>query len=249
MLAQLSKLTDIRRGFVGEWVVTFIFLLFGTTSLLQAFVIPTSSMEGTLLIGDHVLVDKLTYSPQDPAAHHVLPYHDVRRGDIIVFTYPLDKTQQYVKRAIGLPGDHVRLENKRLILNGHGVDEPYAVHVPGIDPYRDNFPSYVSAGLRPQALDMLSKYVVNGELVVPTGYIFAMGDNRDVSDDSRYWGLVPRDYVTGTPLIIYWSFDAPTQDLINPNIGVDHITDVVTHFFSKTRWNRTFTMPHSYSLK
>jgi signal peptidase I len=249
MLSRLAKLTDIRRGFVGEWVVTFVFLLFGTTSLLQAFVIPTSSMEGTLLIGDHVLVDKLTYSPADSAAHHVLPYHDIQRGDIIVFNYPLDIREHYVKRAIGLPGDHIRLENKQLILNGKAVAEPYAVHVPGDDPYRDNFPANASAGLRPRALSMLANDVVNGELVVPPGYIFAMGDNRDVSDDSRFWGLVPRDYINGTPLVIFWSFDAPTADLINPNIGIDHVTDMVLHFFSKTRWNRSFKLVHSYKLQ
>ncbi|HWC96092.1 MAG TPA: signal peptidase I [Candidatus Sulfopaludibacter sp.] len=248
MLSRLAKLIDIRRGFVGEWAVTFIFLLFGTTSLLQAFVIPTSSMENTLLIGDHVLVDKLTYSPADSATHHLLPYHDIRRGDVIVFAYPLDIKQEYVKRAIGLPGDHVRLENKRLILNGKAVTEPYTVHIPGEDPYRDNFPANASSALRPRALAMLADHVVNGELVVPRGYIFAMGDNRDVSDDSRYWGLVPRDSIAGTPLVIYWSFDAPTEALVNPNIGIDHVSDVVLHFFSKTRWHRMFQRVHSYPL-
>jgi signal peptidase I len=249
MLSRLAKLTDIRRGFVGEWVVTFVFLLFGTTNLLQAFVIPTSSMENTLLIGDHVLVDKLTYSPPDSTAHHVLPYHDIRRGDIIVFNYPLDIKEHYVKRAIGLPGDRIRLENKQLILNGKAVAEPYTVHEPGSDPYRDNFPAYASAALRPRALAMLAGNVVNGELVVPPGYVFAMGDNRDVSDDSRFWGLVPRDYINGTPLVIFWSFDAPTADLINPNVGIDHISDMVLHFFSKTRWNRSFKLVHSYRLQ
>jgi len=243
--------TQVHRGFIGEWVVTIILLLFGTTTLLQAFVIPTPSMENTLLVGDHVLVDKLTYSPTDQVTQHWLPYREVRRGDVIVFRYPLDISTDYVKRAIGLPGDRVRLENKRLILDGKPVDEPYAVHIPGsVESYRDNFPSGTpSQPLRPRALDMLERYVVNGELVVPPGFIFAMGDNRDNSDDCRFWGLVPRENIRGTPLLIYWSFDAPTEDLINPNIGVDHVVDVVAHFFTKTRWSRSFKFVHSYPLQ
>ncbi len=240
----------VRRGFIAEWAVTIILLLFGTTTLLQAFVIPTGSMESTLLIGDHVLVDKLTYSPTDPVTRRWLPYRDVRRGDIIVLRYPLDIASDYVKRAIGLPGDRIRLENKRLILNGKPVDEPYAVHVQGdSDAYRDNFPSVPPIRpLRPRAMEMLERYVVNGELVVPPGFIFAMGDNRDNSDDCRFWGLVPRENIRGTPVMIYWSFDATTEDLTNPNIGVDHIVDIVAHFFTKTRWSRTFKFVRSYPL-
>ena len=156
-----------------------------------------------------------------------------------------------MKRAIGVPGDHIRFENKQLILNGKLVNEPYTVHSQQYpDPYRDNFPASAHAmPLRPRAAEMIEKYVVNDELVVPPGYIFAMGDNRDDSDDSRYWGLVPRENIVGTPVIIYWSFEAPTQDLINGNVGVDHIVDVVTHFFTKTRWSRTFKLIRGYPLK
>ncbi len=246
--SSLTGLTDIRRGFVGEWVVTFIFLLFGTTNLLQAFVIPSGSMENSLLVGDHVLVDKLTYSPADPASGHMLPYRHVRRGDIIVFTYPLDIKISYVKRAIGLPGDHIRFENKQLILNGKAVAEPYAVHLPMSNAYADNFPAYAPPDLRPRARQMLDDYVVNGELVVPAGFVLALGDNRDNSDDSRLWGLVPYDSIEGTPLVVYWSFDAPTEDLLNNNISIDHVSDIVLHFFSKTRWNRTMKLVHGYRL-
>ena len=119
--------SQVSRGFIGEWAVTIILLLFGTTTLLQAFVIPTGSMENTLLVGDHVLVNKLTYSPTDQVTRHWLPYREVQRGDVIVFSYPLDITRDLVKRAIGVPGDRIRLENKRLILNGKLIDEPYAV--------------------------------------------------------------------------------------------------------------------------
>ena len=250
--ARFSELTqEVHRGFVAEWMVTIVLLLFGTTTLIQAFVIPSASMVGTLLIGDHVLVDKLVYSPNGALSSGVLPYREVRRGDIIVFRYPLNISQDYVKRAIGIPGDHIRFDNKELILNGHRVKEPYALHsAPYPDTYRDNFPNAPpNLPLRPRAVEMLERNTVNGELVVPAGFIYAMGDNRDDSDDSRYWGLVPRENIVGTPLIIYWSYDAPTADLTNGNIGIDHIVDVVSHFFTKTRWTRTFKLIHGYPLR
>lgn len=252
ILAKYRGLSQqVPRGFAGEWAVNVILLLFGTTTLLQAFVIPTGSMESTLMVGDHVLVDKLTYSPSDKVTQHWLPYRDVQRGDIIVFRYPLNIASDFVKRAIGLPGDRIRLENKKLILNGKAVDEPYALHIEGSsDAYRDNFPS-APAGfdVKPRAVEMLQRNVVDGELVVPAGFVFAMGDNRDNSEDSRYWGFVPRENIRGTPLLVYWSYDAPSEDLLNPNIGVDHIVDVVAHFFTKTRWSRTFRLVHSYPLR
>ena len=173
-------------------------------------------MENSLLVGDHVLVDKLTYSPGGSVSSHLLPYHDVRRGDVIVFAYPLDIKIDYVKRAIGIPGDRIHFENKQLILNGKPVSEPYAVHLPMTNPYIDNFPRYAPPGLRPRAQQMLDEHVVNGELVVPPGFVLALGDNRDNSDDSRLWGLVPRDSIKGTPLVIYWSFDAPSEDPDEP---------------------------------
>jgi signal peptidase I len=241
---------DVKRGFVAEWTVTIILLLFATTTLVQAFVIPSASMEDSLLIGDHVLVDKLVFAPPGKVSKHLLPYRDVRRGDVIVFRYPLNIKEDYVKRAIGVPGDHIRLVNKQLILNGHEVNEPYVKHLSAyIDSYRDNFPSNPNQPVGPSVADMLENHVVNGELVVPPGFIFAMGDNRDDSSDSRYWGFVPRENIEGTPLVIYWSFEAPTADLTNGNIGVDHILDVITHFFTKTRWSRTFRLIHGYPLQ
>jgi signal peptidase I len=241
---------NVHRGFIAEWTVTIVLLLFGTTTLVQAFVIPSASMEDSLLIGDHVLVDKLTYSPGGAVSRHLLPYREVRRGDIIVFRYPLDIREDYVKRAIGVPGDHIRLVNKQVFLNGKPLNEPYVVHKTAyLDSYRDNFPTQPNAPLPPSAMDMLEHHVENGELVVPPGFIFAMGDNRDNSSDSRYWGFVPRENIVGTPLIIYWSFEAPTEDLTNPNIGVDHIVDVVAHFFTKTRWSREFKLIRGYPLQ
>ncbi len=242
---------DVRRGFIAEWTVTIIVMLFLFTNVVQGYAIPSGSMEGTLLTGDHVFVDKMVYAPSDPVSSRLLPYRDVRRGDIIVFRDPVDLNKDLVKRAIGIPGDRIRLVNKQLILNGHAANEPYVQHIfPYIDPYRDNFPDAPpDRSVMPPAVVMLTDNVVNGELVVPSGCIFAMGDNRDDSLDSRYWGFVPRQNIEGTPLVIYWSFDAPTADLMNGNIGVDHMVDVVTHFFTKTRWSRTLHPIHGYPLQ
>jgi signal peptidase I len=241
---------EVHRGFIAEWTVTVILLLFATASLVQAFVIPSASMESSLLVGDHVLVDKLVFAPSGPVSGHILPYRQVRRGDIIVFRYPVDIKQDYVKRAVGLPGDHIRVVNKQLMLNGHFPQEPYVQHVTGyVDSYRDNFPSDPNTIVAPSAKDMLDNHVVNGDVVVPPDCVFAMGDNRDDSLDSRYWGFVPRDNIVGKPLIIYWSYDAPTEALANPSIGIDHIIDLVEHFPTKTRWRRTLRLIHGYPLK
>ena len=238
------------RGFIAEWAVTIILLLFGTTNLVQAFVIPTGSMEDTLLIGDHLLVDKLAYSPAGAVSKHILPYRDVKRGDIIVFRYPVDIQQTFVKRCIGVPGDRIKLVDKRLFLNGHAVNEPYVYHkTEYIDSYRDNFPSEPNVHVAESASDMLNNHVLNGEVVVPPGFYFAMGDNRDSSLDSRYWGFVPGANIVGKPLIIYWSYDATTEALSGSLISIDHLLDLVQHFPTKTRWSRTLRLVHGYPLK
>ncbi|MDQ6676409.1 MAG: signal peptidase I [Acidobacteriota bacterium] len=242
--------TDSTRGVIAEWTVTIILLLFGTTTLVQAFVIPTGSMEDTLLVGDHLLVDKLSYAPPGKVSGSLLPYSNVKRGDIIVFRYPVDIRQTYVKRAMGLPGDHLHLENKKLFLNGHMLNEPYVVHkTEYIDSYRDNFPADPNVPLTPSGQAMLERSIVNKEVVVPPGFIFAMGDNRDSSWDSRYWGFVPRENIIGKPLVIYWSYAASTEDLSNPAIGVDHMLDLAQHFFTKTRWKRTLNFVHGYPVQ
>jgi signal peptidase I len=240
---------DPPRGFVAEWTVTIILLLFGTTTLVQAFVIPTGSMEDSLLIGDHLLVDKLAYAPPGPLSKYILPYEEVTRGDVIVFRYPVDIRQTFVKRCMGVPGDHIKLINKEVYLNGKKLNEPYVVHKTAyIDSYRDNFPSDPNVQIYPPGQDMLEHHVQNGEVVVPPDSFFAMGDNRDSSLDSRYWGFVPRENIVGKPLIIYWSYDAPTEALSNPTIGVDHMIDLAEHFFTKTRWRRTLMLIHGYPV-
>jgi signal peptidase I len=237
------------RGFIAEWTVTIILLLFGTTTLVQAFVIPTGSMEDTLLVGDHLLVDKLAYAPSGPVSKHILPYCEIKRGDIIVFRYPVDIRQTFVKRCIGIPGDHIKLINKQLILNGKAVTEPYVYHkTDAIDSYRDNFPGEPNVHIAETAQDMLLNHVQHGEVVVPPDSYFAMGDNRDLSLDSRYWGFVPRGNIIGKPLIIYWSYDAPTEALSDPSLSWRHMLDLIEHFPTKTRWSRTLRLIHGYPL-
>jgi signal peptidase I len=245
-----AQIPAAHRGFIAEWTVTVILLLFGTTTLLQAFVIPTGSMEDTLLIGDHLLVDKLAYAPGGAVSKYLLPYEDVHRGDIIVFRYPVDIQQTFVKRCIGVPGDHIRLVDKQLILNGKAMNEPYVYHKTGyIDSYRDDFPGPPNMNVAESAQEMLANHVVNGDVVVPPGHYFAMGDNRDWSLDSRYWGFVPRENIIGKPLIIYWSYDASTSALTDSGLGIRHLIDIAMHFPTKTRWSRTLRLIHGYPLK
>jgi signal peptidase I len=240
-----------QRNSVAEWAITILILLFGTSTIAQPFVIPTSSMHNTLLTGDHLIVDKLAYAPPGPISKYLLPYEDVKRGDIIVFRHPTLITVDYVKRVIGLPGDHIKLVNKQVFVNGRPLNEPYTIHLDNFMSYRDNFPAgepdYIpDPKMLERAYAMLRNNVVDGELVVPSGNYFAMGDNRDNSLDSRYWGLVPRDNIMGKPLIIFWSYDAPTDDLKDYNLH--HLIDLGLHFFTKTRWDRTFKLIHGYPL-
>jgi signal peptidase I len=243
-----KSFAESTRGFVVEWTVTILILLFGTTTLMQAFVVPTSSMESTVMTGDHMIVDKLAYAPPGSITKYLLPYTDVKRGDIIVFRWPPDPTQNYIKRVIGVPGDHIRVVNKEVYVNGKKLNEPYVQHIdPRIEPYRDNFPSEPFGPVDQRAIAMLEKNVSNGEVVVPPDRFFAMGDNRDNSLDSRYWGFVPRDNIVGKPFAIFWSYDAPTEALVSYSIR--HFIDLAQHFFTKTRWNRTLLLIRGYPLE
>lgn len=245
-----AKKAEHQRGTIAEWTVTILLLLFGTTTLVQAFVIPTGSMEDTLLIGDHLLVDKLAYAPPGPVSKYLLPYETIDRGDIIVFRYPVDIAQTFVKRVIGVPGDRIRIVNKQVFVNGKSLDEPYKYHKTDyIDSYRDNFPSMPNTRTFESQLEMLENHTVNGEVVVPPNSYFAMGDNRDSSLDSRYWGFVPRGNIIGKPLVIYWSYNTTTDRLASPTIGLDHLLDLAQHFFTKTRWKRTFMLIHGYKVR
>ncbi len=248
----VAKPRPEQRGFLAEWASTIVILVFALTFVGQVMAIPTSSMHNTLLTGDHLIVDKLAYSMRGSLSGHLLPYSEVKRGDIIVFIHPIT-LENLVKRAIGIPGDHIKLVNKQLWLNGHPVTEPYVIHITDFySEYRDNFPAGVpeysqDPRFRERTLAMLKSDIRGGELVVPPGSYFAMGDNRDNSLDSRYFGLVPRDNIIGKPAIILWSYDAPTADLETYN--VHHFVDLAEHFFTKTRWNRSLKLVESYPLQ
>ncbi|MEO8096114.1 MAG: signal peptidase I [Acidobacteriota bacterium] len=252
----MSKTSDSVKSFINEWTLNILILLFGTTTLVQAFIVPTPSMDTTVMVGDHMLVDKLAYAPAGPLSRLLLPYADPRRGDIIVFRYPVDIRQNYVKRVIGLPGDHIHIVDKMVYVNGKALTEPYKQHVASdIRGYRDNFPAEVSPSMfmgldgaeaMLQRTQEMLQHTVNGELVVPPDSYFAMGDNRDNSADSRYWGFVPRENIIGKPAVIFWSYDAKTEDLVGYN--ANHFIDLATNFFSKTRWSRTFKLVRGYPL-
>ncbi len=237
----MKKLGDSTRDFIHEWSLNILILLFGTTTLVQAFIVPTGSMESTVLIGDHLLVDKLSYAPAGPISKYLLPYTEPKRGDVIVFRYPMDIRQNFVKRVIGVPGDHIHIVDKVVYVNGHALTEPYTQHIDSrIEPYRDNFPSQPYGPVVDRAQQMLAANVSNGELVVPADNYFAMGDNRENSLDSRYWGFVPRENIIGKPLVIFWSYDAPTEEWAGDSGS--HYVDLAKNFFTKTRWNRTLKL-------
>jgi signal peptidase I len=244
----MNRYADSVRNFIHEWTLNILILLFGTTTLVQAFIVPTPSMDTTVMVGDHLLVDKLSYAPPGSLSRYVLPYTEPRRGDVIVFRYPMDISQNYVKRVMGVPGDHIRLVNKVVYLNGKPLTEPYAQHIfPNPDPYRDNFPTEPDGPVYDRARQMLAEHVQNGELVVPPDSYFAMGDNRDNSLDSRYWGFVPRENIIGKPLLIFWSYDAPTADLVG--YSSDHFIDLAKNFFFKTRWDRELKLVRGYPVQ
>jgi len=230
---------------VGLFVMTFVF---------QNFEIPSASMEKTLLIGDHVLVDRVTLAPPTYWAPFVR-YRDVRRGDIIVFLKPHPESPDLylVKRCIGIPGDRIHLEHGIVYLNGVAQNEPYA-GMPRDDgnpndaysPYRDDFPSIPvdpnDSNVTPEWALELPNHIVNGDLVVPPGSVFAMGDNRTESLDGRFWGFVPRENIVGRPMFVYWSFETPEDQINKTSLGdrVAFMGHILLHLFDETRWSRTF---------
>jgi signal peptidase I len=222
------------------------------TFLFQPFNIPSGSMENTLLVGDYLLVNKLCYGVRGFGGA-VMPYQTIRRGDIIVFHYPVDPTQHFVKRVIGLPGERLRLINKKVWINGKAIDESYVRFLEPAnsrDPnsmFRDNFPrvDIPAVWMEGKWWLQMKKLVEDGELIIPQGNYFVMGDNRDDSQDSRYWGFVPRENIIGRPLLIYWSVrdwdQGSSASLIRK---LYHLAYAITHVFQITRWNRTLRLVH-----
>ncbi len=237
-------------------VVTVILAVFGTTFVLQAFKIPTGSMEETLLVGDHLLVNKFALACHDGWWSHLLPYRYIRRGDVIVFKYPGTESESqepgehFVKRVIGLPGDHIRIVDRKVFVNGKELSEPYVHHTYLYQPRPgDDFPPANPEDLTGGTLawdEEIDHHVKDGELVVPPGDYFVMGDNREQSWDSRFWGFVPRKLITGRPLFIYWSYETPRGEYMQNSLAdrLSQTFDLIVHFFTKTRWGRTFRFVH-----
>jgi signal peptidase I len=188
--------------------------VFVITFIAQAFEIPSESMEKTLLIGDYLLVDKTHYGPGGIWAP-VLPYRKVKRGDIVVFRYPVHPTEHFVKRVVGVPGDRVRLVHKHVYINGVLQSEPYVITTERFpDSFRDNFPNGDSASshIALRWYSQLNRLIEDGQLIVPAHSYFVLGDNRDQSLDSRYWGFVPEENIIGRPMVIYWSMQMQALD-------------------------------------
>jgi signal peptidase I len=223
--------------------------LFIITFVLQAFEIPSSSMEDTLLIGDHVFVNREQFAPPTHWMGPLLPYRDIRRGDIVVFLSPEEKGLFVVKRVIGIPGDRIHLRDGAVYRNGEKLVEPYVQHkVANYDPYRDNFPAVPPSelyGVTSQDWQLtLPSHIQGGDVVVAPNSYFGMGDNRDVSKDSRYWGFIPRENVIGRPMFIYWSFITPADQyqMRSASDRFGFLAHIVLHFFDETRWSRTLKL-------
>ena len=221
--------TDLRRTRGIRWplristrrLIILAAIVFGMRIFVgEASVVPTASMEGTILVGDHLFMDKLLYGPEIPLVHWRLPaLKTIHRGDIIVFRYPKDMSETFLKRVTALGGDRLEIKNGVLYVNSQPVREPYAVHNAPVHSPEESW----------------------GPTVVPEGKLFVMGDNRDNSSDSRDWGFVPASNVIGEPLFVYWSYDAPTARWLdeNPKHRISFYASIAENFFSNTRWNRT----------
>jgi signal peptidase I len=234
--------------FLASMAAVLVTGLFIITFVMQAFEIPSSSMEDTLKIGDHVFVNRVQFAPKSSWVAPLLPYRDPRHGDIVVFLHPdpHDAGTYVVKRIIGVPGDRIHLRNGAVYRNGETLIEPYVIHSQNFvpNPYRDNFPAVPpseASNVSPTWEPELPLHIQGDDLVVPPDHYFAMGDNRDVSLDSRYWGFIPRENLIGRPMFIYWSFQTPGDQYQRTSIGerIGFLAHVVIHFFDETRWRRT----------
>jgi signal peptidase I len=224
----MAETTSFQKSTVREYfesiVVAVILALFIRTFAVQAFKIPTGSMEPNLLVGDHLLVNKFVFAPTlSPVERVLLPMREVRRGDVVVFKFPEEPERDFIKRVIGLPGDTVEMRQRQVFVNGTKIDEPYAHYL---------FPQ--GEGDESATFDVRERY---GPVTVPANHYFMMGDNRDNSQDSRYWGFLPAHYVKGRALMIYWSFEMPP--------GEDRsILSSIASIFTSTRWNRLLHQIH-----
>jgi len=227
-----------------QWLLGIVVIaVFIVTFIVQAFQIPSESMENTLLTGDYLLVDKLHFGADDFLGH-LLPYSKVKRCDIVVFHYPLDPRLHFVKRVIGVPGDHIRLINRRVYVNGVPQAETYVHYSRPHDAYRDEFPrlDFLPSGLSGAWWKEMQKLVEDDQLIVPEGNYFVMGDNRDDSSDSRYWGFVPQENIVGRPLVIYWSMRRQEPGDASARDKLTRFIYAMGHLMQITRWDRTLRL-------
>jgi signal peptidase I len=220
---------SVYREYLESIVVAVILALFIRTFAVQAFKIPTGSMETNLLIGDHLLVNKLVYSPSLGSVEDtLLGKKEIQRGHVVVFKYPKEPARDFIKRVIALPGETVEIKSRTVYINGAALEEPYARFQE--PPLSSSDPEYGVRG------DPRRDHW--GPQVVPEGQLFVLGDNRDNSQDSRFWGFLPRDQVKGRALLVYWSYEA-TRDEYHRTGYVDWMLDTLKAF-GKTRWKRFF---------
>jgi signal peptidase I len=245
---QVEKPRETTVEFLASLAAVLVTGLFIITFIVQAFEIPSSSMENTLLIGDHVFVNREQFAPRTRWLGPILPYRQIRHGDIVVFLSPAEPGLYVVKRIIGIPGDRIHLRDGVVYRNGEKLNESYVIHQSGelsYNPYRDNFPAVAPTEFNNVTADWalaLPQHIHGDDVVVPPNSYFGMGDNRDVSLDSRYWGFIPQENVIGRPMFIYWSFETPAGQYLEREVGqrVGFLAHVVIHFFDETRWRRTF---------
>lgn len=234
----LELLSSYSRLFIGYF---FVF-----TFVIGWFEIPSSSMENTLLIGDHVLVNREQFAPPTNSLHAIMPYGQVHRGDVVVFLSPAQPELYLVKRIVGVPGDRIHLHQGAVYRNGEKLNENYVIHTGEAYPYRDEFPAVPPPDFDDSITDAwrieLPQHVDSGDIVVPPNCYFAMGDNRDVSRDSRYFGFVPRQNLIGRPMLIYWSFESSESDYFQTGVGnrLRGFANTIIHFVDRTRWRRSF---------
>jgi signal peptidase I len=220
------------REYFEAMVTAVVLALFIRTFVVQAFKIPTGSMENNLLIGDHLLVNKFAVGPSRSLLERaLLPMAAIGRGDVLVFKYPVEPERDFIKRVIGLPGETLEIRDKTVYIDGRPLVEPY-VHF--LEP--SSGPSETS---EVTSIDVRDRY---GPVKVPPDEYFMMGDNRDNSADSRYWGFLRRDYIKGKAVVIYWSYESAREDYEEEGAGafIRNLASVFTHFFTRTRWDRMF---------
>jgi signal peptidase I len=226
-------MTEFKKSTAREYfesiVVAVILALFIRTFVVQAFKIPTGSMEENLLIGDHLLVNKFVFGQTASGLEQrLLPITTIERGDVIVFKFPVEPDRDFIKRVIGLPGETVEVRDRKIFINGTPIDDPHAHYL---------LPASSADYHEVTSFDVRERY---GPVTVPANHYFMMGDNRDNSQDSRYWGFLPRDLVKGKALVIYWSYESEREEFEDASAGatIRNLVSVFTHFFTRTRWSR-----------